>query len=190
MYTFNETNKTTLKCLHVHRNVEVDIQSYLCWMTFWIFFSQTKMQTGLRKVIVHNPEKQETQCLLCLDKVPRNKQCRLCLIFCKVSVTNLTYKMFANEHYTHYGAPTDRLKFNCRNIVFPFRTPAMAGGLFSIHREFFDYLGGYDRGMRIWGAENLAMSFKVSLVFIDCQKSKPMSVLEVAFCRIHQYFPT
>ena len=110
--------------------------------------------------------------------------------FCKVSVTNLTYKMFANEHYTHYGAPTDRLKFNCRNIVFPFRTPAMAGGLFSIHREFFDYLGGYDRGMRIWGAENLAMSFKVSLVFIDCQKSKPMSVLEVAFCRIHQYFPT
>ncbi|CAC5397411.1 GALNT [Mytilus coruscus] len=43
----------------------------------------------------------------------------------------------------------------------PTRTPTMAGGLFSISREYFYEIGSYDEGMDIWGGENLEMSFRV-----------------------------
>ncbi|XP_053986861.1 polypeptide N-acetylgalactosaminyltransferase 1-like [Hylaeus volcanicus] len=53
------------------------------------------------------------------------------------------------------------LKERRENIVEPFRTPAMAGGLFSMDRKYFFELGSYDDQMRIWGGENLEMSFRV-----------------------------
>lgn len=43
----------------------------------------------------------------------------------------------------------------------PFASPAMAGGLFSIDREYFYDLGAYDDKMKIWGGDNLEMSFRI-----------------------------
>ena len=46
----------------------------------------------------------------------------------------------------------------------PLPTPTMAEGPFSIDRarEFFYKMGSYDKGMDVWGAENLEMSFRYS----------------------------
>jgi polypeptide N-acetylgalactosaminyltransferase len=43
------------------------------------------------------------------------------------------------------------------------RSPTHAGGLLAIDKKWFFELGGYDAGIKIWGAEQYELSFKVYL---------------------------
>ncbi|CAK0881888.1 unnamed protein product, partial [Prorocentrum cordatum] len=57
----------------------------------------------------------------------------------------------------------------------PQPSPAMAGGLFSIHREYFFDIGAFDEGMFHWGGENIEIGFRVwqcggSIELIKCSR--------------------
>lgn len=68
-------------------------------------------------------------------------------------------------NFRWYRVPQREMERRGGDRTAPLRTPTMAGGLFSIDREYFYELGAYDEGMDIWGGENLEMSFRVSIVY-------------------------
>ncbi|OWF55483.1 polypeptide N-acetylgalactosaminyltransferase 5-like [Mizuhopecten yessoensis] len=61
----------------------------------------------------------------------------------------------------HWGLIPKRETQRRTSPTEPYRSPTMAGGIFSISKEYFAHLGLYDAGMEIWGGENLEMSFRI-----------------------------
>lgn len=64
-------------------------------------------------------------------------------------------------HFRWFALEKSELQKRQTDIAEPFRTPAMAGGLFTIERDYFFEIGSYDEEMKIWGGDNLEMSFRI-----------------------------
>lgn len=64
-------------------------------------------------------------------------------------------------HFRWFPVGQRELKRRKGNSTMPFRTPVMAGGLFSIDRDYFYEMGSYDDQMDIWGGENMEISFRI-----------------------------
>lgn len=77
-------------------------------------------------------------------------------------------------HFKWDSVPAEMLK-SPEDFIKPIPTPTMAGGLFAIDREYFQSIGSYDRGMDIWGGENIEISFRVwmcggQLLIVPCSR--------------------
>lgn len=76
-------------------------------------------------------------------------------------------------NFRWYRVPQRELDRRKGDHSLPVKTPTMAGGLFSMDKEYFELLGKYDPGMEIWGGENLELSFRIwmcggSLEIVTC----------------------
>ncbi|XP_041447788.1 putative polypeptide N-acetylgalactosaminyltransferase 9 isoform X2 [Drosophila obscura] len=105
-----------------------------------------------------------------LDRIARNSSTVVCPVIDVISDDTLEYHYRDssgvnvggfdwNLQFSWHAVP-EREKKRHNSTAEPVYSPTMAGGLFSIDREYFNRLGTYDSGFDIWGGENLELSFK------------------------------
>ncbi|XP_041564023.1 polypeptide N-acetylgalactosaminyltransferase 8 isoform X2 [Drosophila elegans] len=68
---------------------------------------------------------------------------------------------FFNWQFDYIQLPL--LKEEAVAMPAPHKNPIMNGGLFAIGRQWFADLGGYDKGLKIWGGEQFELSLKLWL---------------------------
>ncbi|CAH8484925.1 unnamed protein product [Schistosoma mattheei] len=105
-----------------------------------------------------------------LRHISENQERVVCPIIDVISHDTFEYLLGSDRTW---GTFNWQFNFNWENVVdreierindehnVPLRTPTMAGGLFTITREYFYKIGAYDEDMEIWGGENIELSFRV-----------------------------
>ncbi|XP_077293036.1 polypeptide N-acetylgalactosaminyltransferase 9 isoform X2 [Arctopsyche grandis] len=105
-----------------------------------------------------------------LDRIARDPTTVVCPVIDVIDDTTLQYHWRGsgivnvggfdwNLQFNWHPVPEREKKRHTSNAE-PVWSPTMAGGLFSIDKNFFEKLGTYDSGFDIWGGENLELSFK------------------------------
>lgn len=144
-----------------------------------------KERTGLVKARLYGAERSKGKVLTFLDahcectigwlesllaRIAEDRKTVVCPV---IDIINDDSFAYVKSFELHWGAFNWNLQFRWFTLggnalqkrkldtTRPFSTPAMAGGLFAIDKEYFFEIGSYDDGMRIWGGENLEMSFRV-----------------------------
>uniref|UniRef100_H3DHX8 POC1 centriolar protein homolog B (Chlamydomonas), like n=2 Tax=Tetraodon nigroviridis TaxID=99883 RepID=H3DHX8_TETNG len=106
-----------------------------------------------------------------LERIGENASTIVCPVIDTIDWNTFEYYMQTDEPMI--GGFDWRLTFQWHSVpererkrrssrIDPIRSPTMAGGLFAVNKNYFEYLGTYDMGMEVWGGENLELSFRVS----------------------------
>ncbi|CAB4054819.1 GALNT [Lepeophtheirus salmonis] len=105
-----------------------------------------------------------------LDRIARNKTNVVCPVIDVINDATLEYHHGGsavnvggfdwNLQFNWHSLPEREKKKKHSHPAEAVASPTMAGGLFSIDRNYFAKLGTYDSGFDIWGGENLELSFK------------------------------
>ncbi|XP_076025042.1 polypeptide N-acetylgalactosaminyltransferase 10-like [Genypterus blacodes] len=103
-----------------------------------------------------------------LDRIAQNRKTIVCPMIDVIDHDNFGYDTQAGDamrgafdwemYYKRIPIPPELQRDDASE---PFESPVMAGGLFAVDRKWFWELGGYDRGLEIWGGEQYEISFKV-----------------------------
>ncbi|XP_053351723.1 polypeptide N-acetylgalactosaminyltransferase 5 [Clarias gariepinus] len=105
-----------------------------------------------------------------LDRVYLDRRKVACPVIEVINDKDMSYVMVDNFQRGIFKWPLvfgwstltdDFIRKNHIKVSDPLRCPVMAGGLFSIDRNYFYELGGYDPGLDVWGGENMEISFKI-----------------------------
>lgn len=105
-----------------------------------------------------------------LKRVKENPKVAICPVIDIISDDNFSYiKSFDfhwgafnwDLHFRWFMLGEEELENRKKDISLPFKSPAMAGGLFSINRDYFFEIGSYDKEMKIWGGDNIEISFRI-----------------------------
>merc|ERR1719322_1235163 len=111
-----------------------------------------------------------------LERVALDPKAVACPVIEEISDKTLQYKFVTRnlEGSFHWN-----LEFDWREVDkvdwAPYPSSVMAGGLFTIRKDWFEQLGFYDPGMEIWGGEQLELSFKTwmcggSIEIVPCSR--------------------
>lgn len=71
------------------------------------------------------------------------------------------YPISRRELVDSNGFVKNKGEVRMTELIHPFHSPVMAGGLFSIEKDYFNEIGKYDPQMDIWGGENIELSFRL-----------------------------
>jgi polypeptide N-acetylgalactosaminyltransferase len=106
-----------------------------------------------------------------LDRIAKDPTAVVCPVIDVINDKTFEYHYRGEAGAVNVGGFDWNLQFNWHSVperekkrrkypTDPVWSPTMAGGLFSIDKQFFEKLGTYDNGFDIWGGENLELSFK------------------------------
>ncbi|ESP03223.1 hypothetical protein LOTGIDRAFT_137806 [Lottia gigantea] len=103
-----------------------------------------------------------------LTRIKENRQTVVSPIVDNIDSDTMVYKNtvllkagFRWNLLFRWEALPDGIENNLIEKCLPLASPTMAGGLFAIDKEYFREIGEYDPHLKIWGGENLELSFKV-----------------------------